>query len=65
VELFVVAVWLTWICLSVVPSPDTKYASNFVLRAIECSPGCFSSESQRCAQVLLDEIFSGNVVTHA
>ena len=39
-------------------APDTKYASNFVYRAIECSPGCFSSDAQECARQLLEEIFS-------
>jgi hypothetical protein len=41
---------------------DTKAASNFVARAIECSPQCFSEEAQLCAGQILEEIFAGNVV---
>lgn len=41
---------------------DTKAASNFVARAIECSPHCFADEAQQCAAQILEEIFAGNVV---
>jgi len=41
---------------------DTKYASLFTSRAIECYPDCFPQEARECAQEILDEIFSGNVL---
>jgi len=40
---------------------DTKFASNFVARAVECSPDCFSDKSRTSSQQILEEIFASNV----